>query len=98
MVSAMTDVLLDRSGFESAWQIAEGIPGWLTRAQAMALWDAARRLGPGARIVEIGSHQGRSTVVLGRAAQCVGARVTAIDAFVEGPLLGGAPTRRKFEA
>ena len=40
-------------------------PGWLTQAQGRALWDAVRRLGPGALVVEIGSHQGRSTIILG---------------------------------
>jgi predicted O-methyltransferase YrrM len=94
----MTEVLLDRSGFESAWAIADEIPGWLKREQAAALWHAARRLRPGTHIVEIGSHQGRSSVVLGRAAQMVGARVTAIDPFVDGKLLGGPSTRDRFEA
>jgi hypothetical protein len=88
----------DQAGFDSAWAIAEQIPGWLTRAQAEMLWQAARRLAPGDHIVEIGSHQGRSTVVLGRAAQAVGARVTAIDPFVEGRLFGGPSTRDRFEA
>ena len=94
----MGEVLLDRPGFESAWAIADDIPGWLTRDQAAVLWQAARRLRPGAYVVEIGSHQGRSTVVLGRAAQAVGGRVAAIDAFVEGKLFGGSPTRKLFEA
>jgi predicted O-methyltransferase YrrM len=87
----------DRAGFESAWAIAEQIPGWLTRAQAAMLWQAARRLERGAHIVEIGSHQGRSTVVLARAAQAAGARVTAIDPFVTGRLFGGPTTRDRFE-
>jgi predicted O-methyltransferase YrrM len=87
-----------RAGFDSAWAVAEQIPGWLTREQAAMLWQAALRLGPGAHIVEIGSHQGRSTVVLGRAAQAVGARVTAIDPFVKGRLFGGPPTRDLFTA
>lgn len=56
------------------------------------------RVPKGAHIVEIGSHQGRSTVVLGRAAQLAGARVTAIDPFVEGRLFGGVSTRDRFEA
>jgi predicted O-methyltransferase YrrM len=98
----MDEVMLDRSGFESgfesAWQIAAEIPGWLTRAQAMALWHAVRRLPAGATIVEIGSHQGRSTVVLGHAAALIGGHVIAIDAFCEGRLLGGAATRQRFEA
>jgi predicted O-methyltransferase YrrM len=82
-------------GFEAAWALADTIPGWLTRDQARVLWDAASRLGPGDRIVEIGSHQGRSTVVLGAAARAVGARVTAIDPFVK--FFGGAAMRTRFE-
>jgi hypothetical protein len=89
---------VDQAGFDSAWHIAEQIPGWLTREQGAMLWQAARRLGPGGHIVEIGSHQGRSTVVLARAAQTVGARVTAIDPFVTGRLFGGPSTRDRFEA
>lgn len=92
----MTDTSV--TGFDEVWSVAEQIPGWLTRAQALMLWQAVLRLGPGAHVVEIGSHQGRSTVVLGRAAQMVGARVTAIDPFVEGRLFGGPSTRDRFEA
>jgi predicted O-methyltransferase YrrM len=83
--------------FEGAWAQAEPIPGWLTRDQARMLWDAAKRLPRGARIVEIGSHQGRSTVVLGCAARGRGGRVVAVDPFVDGRLFGGEPTRGKFE-
>jgi predicted O-methyltransferase YrrM len=42
----------------------DGVPGWLTREQAERLWTAASRLAPGARVVEIGSYRGRSTIVL----------------------------------
>jgi predicted O-methyltransferase YrrM len=93
----MAEVVEDRAEFDSAWALAERIPGWLTREQARMLWRAARRLPPGAHVVEIGSHQGRSTVVLARAARAVGARVTAIDPFVDGRLFGGAATRGLFE-
>jgi hypothetical protein len=91
-------VSVDGSGFDDAWAVASGIRGWLTRDQARMLWDRAHVLGEGATIVEIGCHQGRSTVVLARAAQRVGARVTAIDPFVDGRLFGGPRTREKFEA
>jgi Methyltransferase domain len=50
----------------------------MTDAQARTLWDAARTLPPGSRIVEIGSYRGRSTVVLASAAP-EGAEVVAID-------------------
>ncbi len=83
--------------FASAWTAAQAVPGWLTRAQAARLFDSASTLGPGALIVEIGSHQGRSTVVLAQAALTSTATVTAIDPFIEGRLFGGVPTRAKFE-
>lgn len=47
-------------------------------------------------MVEIGSHQGRSTLVLA-AALTSGSRVVAIDPFVDGRLFGGAATRELFE-
>lgn len=84
--------------FDHAWESVAEIPGWLTEGQARMLWDAVLRLPAGATVVEIGSHQGRSTVVLGHAARSVGARVVAIDAFVDGRLFGGASTRELFEA
>lgn len=84
--------------FDDVWLLAEPIPGWLTRAQARVLWDAAQRLPAGATVVEIGSHQGRSTVVLGHAARDRGAAVTAVDPFLAGRLLtGGDPVRAAFE-
>jgi predicted O-methyltransferase YrrM len=85
------------TGFDSVWANASSVPGWLSEDQARALWDAVCRLPEGATVVEIGSHQGRSTIVLGHAARMVGARVVAIDAFVDGRLFGGASTRDRFE-
>lgn len=84
--------------FEDAWRLADGVPGWLTEAQGYLLWESALALGTGATIVEIGSHQGRSTVVLGLAARQVGACVVAVDPFVEGRLFGGKTTRQRFES
>lgn len=84
-------------GFGTTWQVASDIPGWLTEDQARLLWDTAVLLPAGATLLEIGSHQGRSTVVLAAAAETVGGRVVAVDPFVEGRLFGGATTRAKFE-
>ncbi|HEX2903782.1 MAG TPA: class I SAM-dependent methyltransferase [Jatrophihabitans sp.] len=70
------------------------IGGWLTSAQARLLWDCASAVPAGGLIVEIGSHQGRSTVVLAAARS----RVVAIDPFVSGAKFGGMPTRQKFLA
>jgi hypothetical protein len=76
--------------------MAESVDGWLTRDQAMLLWDSASELRSGATILEIGSHQGRSTIVLAAAARARGCLVIAVDPFVEGRLFGGASTKQKF--
>jgi len=55
-----------------------GVEGWLTTDQAAALHDAAARVRPGGRIVEIGSFRGRSTIVLATAA-ADGVEVVAIE-------------------
>jgi predicted O-methyltransferase YrrM len=80
------------SGFEPVLTAIEPVDGWLTPAQARRLWDAARALGPEARIVEIGSFRGRSTIVLALAA-ADGVEVVAID-----PHLGGDRGPREIEA
>jgi Methyltransferase domain len=83
--------------FDDAWAVADGVPGWLTRDQARMLWDEARRLPPGSSVLEIGSHKGRSTVVLGSAVRG-GGSVVAVDPFVDGRLFGGPSTREVFES
>jgi predicted O-methyltransferase YrrM len=84
------------AAFEELWHVADGIPGWLTRDQGRLLFDRAAQVAPGGTIVEIGSHQGRSTVVLAGAAAAHGSSVVAVDPFVEGRLFGGQPTRAKL--
>ena len=64
--------------FDEAWSAVADVAGWMTRSQGRALYDAARECPPGGRIVEIGSFQGRSTIVLASAAPD-GATVFAID-------------------
>lgn len=85
------------NGFEGAYARADAVPGWLTREQAFRMWQAVRSLEPDSLVVEIGSHQGRSTIVLATAARTVGARVVAIDPFVEGRQYGGAAAKAAFE-
>lgn len=87
----------DAPDFDVAWAQADPIKGWLTREQGRLLFDEAVRSGDGAQLLEIGSHQGRSTVVLGHVASALGGRVIAVDPFVEGRLFGGATTRDRFE-
>ena len=64
--------------FDESWTAVAGVAGWMTRSQAQALYDAAGACPSGGRIVEIGSFQGRSTIVLASAAP-KGATVLAID-------------------
>jgi hypothetical protein len=83
--------------FSDIWTVADPIPGWLTREQAELLFEQAEALPAGAVAVEIGSHQGRSTVVLASALGARGGRVVALDPFVDGRLFGGSRTRLAFE-
>ena len=83
--------------FDETWDVVSSFKGWCTRDQARSLWDAASRLGDKPSVVEIGSHQGKSTVVLARAVQGKGGTVHAVDPFVEGKLFGGTRTRDRFE-
>jgi predicted O-methyltransferase YrrM len=64
--------------FDAVRAAVEGVEGWLTDDQARRLWDRARALPAGARIVEIGSFRGRSTIVLALGAP-PGVDVVAVD-------------------
>lgn len=66
------------SDFETAWAAVGDVEGWMTEGQARALFDASRGCPAGGTIVEIGSFQGRSTIVLASAAP-PDVVVTAID-------------------
>jgi hypothetical protein len=69
---------MTRRTFEETWEAVAGVEGWMTRGQGEALYEAAQSCPPGGRIVEIGSFQGRSTIVLASAAPD-DATVFAID-------------------
>ena len=76
--------------FDEAWRHARSIDGWLTEAQARVLHAEAARAG--GAVIEIGSHLGRSTVVLASAA----GRVVAIDPFPSDWRYGGSDTAARF--
>jgi predicted O-methyltransferase YrrM len=64
--------------FADAWRAVDGVPGWMSDAQARRLWDRARLVASGGQIVEIGSYRGRSAIVLAMAS-APGVDVVAID-------------------
>ncbi len=66
------------ASFDATLRAVAGVEGWMTDGQARRLWDRARALAPGSRIVEIGSYRGRSAIVLASAAP-PGVAVVAID-------------------
>ena len=72
------DELHPADRFDQVLDRVADISGWMTDAQARLLWESARALRAGDQVVEIGSFQGRSTIVLASAAP-EGASVTAID-------------------
>ena len=71
------------TSFEEALASVAGVEGWLSDGQARRLWNCARAVPPGGRVVEIGSFRGRSAIVLARAVDSAGAggrpEVVAID-------------------
>jgi predicted O-methyltransferase YrrM len=69
---------LARPGLAATLADISAVEGWLSDDQARRLWEAARRVDPPGRIVEIGSFRGRSTIVLRRAA-ADGVELVAID-------------------
>lgn len=64
--------------FADAWAAVAAVRGWMTEGQGRALFDAAAACPPDGRIVEIGSFQGRSTIVLATAAD-PSVEIVAID-------------------
>jgi predicted O-methyltransferase YrrM len=64
--------------FEEALAAVQGVEGWLSDDQARLLFERARAVPPGGRIVEIGSYRGRSAIVLAHGAAGAAA-VVAID-------------------
>jgi hypothetical protein len=83
--------------FEDAWTIANEVDGWLLERQGRALFEAAGRVGPGTVAVEIGSHRGKSAVLIAMGLP-EGSRLTAVDPF-DDPRWGGGPeSLQLFEA
>jgi hypothetical protein len=90
-------------GTEGLLATMRAIPGWLADAEARALLDCARAAPAGGHIVEVGSHCGKATFLLGHAARETAGRVTAIDRFDgvsgsrEDRLTREAATRIRFD-
>lgn len=83
--------------FEDAWKIADEVDGWLLERQGRALFEAAGRVSPGTVAVEIGSHRGKSAVLIAMGLP-EGSRLTAVDPF-DDPRWGGGPeSLQLFEA
>ena len=83
--------------FDAIAVIASQVPGWLTHDQARVLYDEAAAVPAGGCVVEIGSHHGRSTVVLAAAVDPK-ARVVAVDPFPADWRYGGPDTEQSFRA
>lgn len=64
--------------YVTAWAAVANVEGWMTQDQGRWLFNAAQQCPFDGRIVEIGSFQGRSTIVLARGAPHH-AEIVAID-------------------
>lgn len=83
------------SDFQSAFDFAQQIEGWLTADQAHVLWVEATKTAVDSVVVEIGSHRGRSTIMLAAGSP---SRVTAVDPFVPDWRYGRPDTMASFKA
>lgn len=70
--------------FRETLSLLRDVTGFLSDAQARRLWDRARSLPAESHVVEIGSHYGKSTILLSAAARD-GVEVLAIDPHSCGP-------------
>lgn len=71
------------AGFDTVTQAIDGVEGWLTIAQARRLWERAREVSAGSRVVEIGSFRGRSTIAMALGAPA-DVEIVAIDPHAGG--------------
>lgn len=90
------DSLAPSDEFAALWALADTVPGWLTLEQGRALWEAVRQLPMHSTVVEIGSHQGRSTIVLAGARPDV--NVVAVDPHLAGGRFGGNDSAVRLHA
>jgi hypothetical protein len=80
-----------RPSFDQTFRSIADVEGWMTRAQAVRLWDRSSALRPGGVIVEIGSFHGRSAIVLATAAP------EGVDVFTIDPHGGNDRGPHEFE-
>jgi predicted O-methyltransferase YrrM len=85
------------TAFTEIWAGAQLIDGWLKEDQARVLYEEAADVSPGEAIVEIGSHHGRSTVILGSAKR-EDSKLVAIDPYGDGRWGGGSDALSSFRA
>lgn len=82
--------------FDEAWSAADAVEGWLTPAQGRALFDAARRIPDGYAAVEVGSHRGKSTILVASGLR-ENVQLTAVDPFDDPRWGGGKESLAIFE-
>lgn len=96
---------MNNGGLATALAAIDGVDGWLSDDQVARLFERARDVPAGGRIVEIGSYHGRSTIVLASTAK-QGTQVIAIDPHagndrgpreIEGSAEEGEGDREAFE-
>src|SRR5947209_16379354 len=69
----------DTSSTQRLFALAEQVPGFLPRDEGKALYDAAVRYLDGGVGVEIGTYCGKSTLLLGAAAELTASVLYTID-------------------
>ena len=85
------------ASFSDAWSSVAEIDGWLTEGQARMLYNAAAQVPDAQAIVEIGSHHGRSTVILGNG-KSDAVRLVAVDPYGDPRWGGGEDAMEVFRS
>ncbi len=67
--------------FRLVWPYIDAVPGWMSPGQEKCLFDLVSSLPNNARIIELGSFLGRSTVTMAFASRGTDRQIYAIDTF-----------------
>ncbi len=70
-----------QSYFDEVWPDIDAVPGWMSPGQEKRLFELVRSLPGQARILELGSFLGRSTVSMAFACRDTHKHIYAVDSF-----------------
>ncbi len=73
--------MTENNSFDTYWPKIDAVPGWMSPGQEKCLFDLVCTLNQQARILELGSFLGRSTVTMAFACHKTRRHIYAVDTF-----------------